>query len=143
MKELKKKHSVWLSESAWANVEHHYQADNCSTKNEYIEKAIQFYSGYLDTEHAEEYLPRILSDVLEGKLGAFGKRIGHLLFKQAVELDQGVSVLADCVHLDEEYLRKKHAESVARVKKLNGHLQLEKMAKRAQEQRDGDDGWQD
>ena len=59
MKELKKKHSVWLSESAWANVEHHYQADNCSTKNEYIEKAIQFYSGYLDTEHAEEYLPRI------------------------------------------------------------------------------------
>ena len=68
MKELKKKHSVWLSESAWANVEHHYQADNCSTKNEYIEKAIQFYSGYLDTEHAEEYLPRILSDVLEGKL---------------------------------------------------------------------------
>ena len=85
MKELKKKHSVWLSESAWADVEHHYQADNCSTKNEYIEKAIQFYSGYLDTEHAEEYLPRILSDVLEGKLGAFGKRMGHLLFKQAVD----------------------------------------------------------
>lgn len=54
-----------------------------------------------------------------------------------------MSVLTDCVHLDEEYLRKKHAESVARVKKLNGHLQLEKMAKRAQEQRDGDDGWQD
>ena len=49
MKELKKKHSVWLSESAWANVEHHYQADNCSTKNEYIEKAVRFYSGYLDT----------------------------------------------------------------------------------------------
>ena len=49
MKELKKKHSVWLSESAWADVEHHYQVDNCSTKNEYIEKAIQFYSGYLDT----------------------------------------------------------------------------------------------
>ena len=52
MKELKKKHSVWLSESAWSNVEHHYQADNCSTKNVYIEKAIQFYSGYQDTEHA-------------------------------------------------------------------------------------------
>ena len=77
MKEVKKKHSVWLSESAWADVEHHYQADNCSTKNEYIEKAIQFYSGYLDTEHAEEYLPRVLSDVLEGKLGAFGKRMGR------------------------------------------------------------------
>ena len=94
MKEVKKKHSVWLSESAWADVEHHYQADNCSTKNEYIEKAIQFYSGYLDTEHAEEYLPRILSDVLEGKLGAFGKRMGHLLFKQAVDQDLMANLLA-------------------------------------------------
>ena len=83
MKELKKKHSVWLSESAWANVEHHYQADNCSTKNEYIEKAIRFYSGYLDSERAEEYLPRVLAQVLEGKLDAFGKRIGRQMFKQA------------------------------------------------------------
>ena len=55
----------------------------------------------------------------------------------------GMSVLVDCVHLDETYLRKKRAESAARVKKLNGHLQLEQMAKRAQEQRDSDDGWQD
>ena len=143
LKKENKKHSVWLSKSAWTEVESRYQQDNCSTRNEFIEKAIRFYSGYLDTESADAYLPRVLADVLEGKLGAFGKRMGHLLFKQAVELDQGVSVLADCVHLDEEYLRKKHAESVARVKKLNGHLQLEQMAKRAQEQRDSDDGWQD
>ena len=99
MKESKKKHSVWLSESAWANVEHHYQADNCSTKNEYIEKAIQFYSGYLDTEHAEEYLPRILSDVLEGKLGAFGKRMGHLIFKQAVDQDLMANLLASDINV--------------------------------------------
>ncbi len=28
-------------------VESHYRADNCSTKNEFIEKAIRFYTGYL------------------------------------------------------------------------------------------------
>ena len=105
MKELKKKHSVWLSESAWANVEHHYQADNCSTKNEYIEKAIQFYSGYLDTEHAEEYLPRILSDVLEGKLGAFGKRMGHLLFKQAVDQDVMANLFASDINVSLDTLQ--------------------------------------
>ena len=105
MKELKKKHSIWLSVSAWANVEHHYQADNCSTKNEYIEKAIQFYSGYLDTEHAEEYLPRILSDVLEGKLGAFGKRMGHLLFKQAVDQDLMANLLASDTNVDLDTLQ--------------------------------------
>ncbi len=55
------------------------------TKNEFIEKAIRFYSGYLDAESADAYLPRVLADVLEGKLGALGKRMGHLLFKLAVE----------------------------------------------------------
>ena len=55
----------------------------------------------------------------------------------------GISVLTDCVNLDEAYLRKKRAESVASVKKFNGRLRLEQIAKRTQERRDGDDGWQD
>jgi len=69
--------------------------------------------------------------------------MSSLLFNQAVELDTGISVLVDCVHLDQAYLRQKRAESVANVKKYNGRLRLEQMAKRVQEQRDGDDTWQD
>lgn len=125
MKELKKKHSVWLSESAWSNVEHHYQADNCSTKNEYIEKAIQFYSGYLDTEHAEEYLPRVLADVLEGKLGALGKRMGHLIFKLAVEENLMGNLLAAGMEVDLDTLRKTRVRCVREVKETNGEIDLE------------------
>ena len=125
MKESKKKHSVWLSESAWANVEHHYQADNCSTKNEYIEKAIQFYSGYLDTEHAEEYLPRILSDVLEGKLGALGKRMGHLLFKLSVDQNLMGNILAADIEIDPDELRKARVRCVKEVKETNGEISFE------------------
>ena len=125
MKEVKKKHSVWLSESAWADVEHHYQADNCSTKNEYIEKAIQFYSGYLDTEHAEEYLPRVLADVLEGKLGAPGKRMGHLIFKLAVEENLMGNLLAAGMEVDLDTLRKTRVRCVREVKETNGEIDLE------------------
>ena len=125
MKEVKKKHSVWLSESAWADVEHHYQADNCSTKNEYIEKAIQFYSGYLDTEHAEEYLPRVLADVLEGKLGALGKRMGHLIFKLAVEENLMGNLLAAGMEVDLDTLRKTRVRCVREVKEANGEIDLE------------------
>lgn len=125
MKELKKKHSIWLSVSAWANVENHYQADNCSTKNEYIEKAIQFYSGYLDTQHAEAYLPRVLSDVLEGKLGAFGKRMGHLLFKQAVGGDIIANLAAAFFHVDEDKLQKLRVRSVKNVRETNGEIDFQ------------------
>ena len=48
MGENRHRHTVWMDDAVWDQVESHYQKDNCSTKNEYIEKAIQFYSGYLD-----------------------------------------------------------------------------------------------
>ena len=89
------------------------------------------------------FLPSSVQSYLDGRLDQMEKRVAALLYKQSVELDMGMSILADCVNLDEAYLRKKSAESAARVNKLNGHLQLEQMAKRAQEQRDSDDGWQD
>ena len=53
-----------------------------------------------------------------------------------------MSILADQLDLDEAYLRKKRAQSVANVKKINGRLRLEQIAKRAQEEREGDDAWQ-
>ena len=90
MGENRHKHTVWMDDGVWDQVESHYQRDNCSTKNEFIEKAVRFYSGYLDTESADAYLPQVLADVLEGKLGALGKRMGHLLFKLSV--DQNLSL---------------------------------------------------
>ena len=77
MKEEKNRHTVWLTDEAWNKVKDHYRTDNCSTQNEYIEKAIQFYSGYLDTEQAYSYLPRVLAEMLEGKLDALGGQIGR------------------------------------------------------------------
>ena len=69
MDENRHRHTVWMDDDVWDQVESHYQRDNCAKRNEFIEKAIRFYSGYLDTESADAYLPRVLADVLEGKLG--------------------------------------------------------------------------
>lgn len=139
----KEKFALYLTPEMKARLERRYTEDGSRSLTGFIENAINFYLDYLSANNAGMFLPASVQSYLDGRLDQLENRMSCLLFKQAVELDQGVSVLADCVHLDEEYLRKKHAESVARVKKLNGHLQLEKMAKRAQEQRDGDDGWQD
>ena len=124
-------------------VEQWYKAANCRSQNEFMERAINFYADYIEMNDNNDLLPQALQSYLDGRLDQLENRMSSLLYKQAVTLDTGMSVLVDCVHLDEVYLRKKRAESAARVKKLNGHLQLEQMAKRAQEQRDSDDGWQD
>ena len=122
MKEEKNRHTVWLTDDAWELVEERYQKDNCSTKNEYIEKAIRFYSGYLDSERAEEYLPRVLAQVLEGKLDAFGKRIGRQMFKQAVDENLMANLVAFYFEMDEDLVRKLRVKCVKNVKETNGEI---------------------
>ena len=121
----KKRHTVWLTSGAWSQVEDSYTKDNCATKNEYIEKAIRFYTGYLNTQNAASYLPRVLADVLDGKLGALGMRIGKLLFKLAVEQDMIANITAAVneVHLDDvERLR---ARCIREIRQTNGVINLE------------------
>ena len=125
MNEDKKRHTVWLTPDAWSQVETSYTKDNCTTKNEYIEKAIRFYTGYLNTQNAASYLPRVLADVLDGKLGALGTRIGKLLFKLVVEQDMIANITAAVneVHLDDvERLR---ARCIREIPQTNGVINLE------------------
>ena len=125
LKKENKKHSVWLSESAWTDVESRYRQDNCSTRNEFIEKAIRFYSGYLDTESADAYLPQVLANVLEGKLGALGERIGRLLFKLSVDQNLMGNILAAGIEIDPDQLRKARIRCVKEVKETNGEISFE------------------
>lgn len=124
MDENRHRHTVWMDDDVWDQVESHYQKDNCSTKNEYIEKAIRFYSGYLDTKDADDYLPRVLSDVLEGKLGALGKRMGHLIFKQSVEQDVLANLFAYGLDVDMDTLQKLRVRCVKEVRETNGEISL-------------------
>ena len=125
MKDEKDRHTVWMKPETWDMVESHYRGDNCSVKNEYIEKTIRFYSGYLDTAGADEYLPRVLSDVLEGKLGALGSRIGHLLFKLVVEQDLIANILAAMGEYNLDAVEYTRGQCVQRVKRINGEISFE------------------
>ena len=125
MNEDKKRHTVWLTPDAWSQVETSYTKDNCTTKNEYIEKAIRFYTGYLNTQNAASYLPRVLADVLEGKLGALGTRIGKLLFKLVVEQDMTSNITAAVNQIPLDDLERLRARCIRDVKKTNGVINLE------------------
>lgn len=56
MKEDKTRHTVRAEREVWSMVEKHYYKDNCTKKSEYIEKAIRFYSGYLDAAGYIKYI---------------------------------------------------------------------------------------
>ena len=136
----KEKFPLYLSPEKKAILERRYQEDGSRSITALIERAVDFYLDYLSANNAGLFLPASVQFYLDGRLDQFENRIASLLFKQAVELDMGMSMLADCVKLDEEYLRRRRADSIANVKCTNGKLRFEQIARDA----DGsDDEWQD
>ena len=64
----------------------------------------------------------MLAQVLEGKLDAFGKRIGRQMFKQAVDENLMANLVAFYFEMDEDLVRKLRVKCVKNVKETNGEI---------------------
>lgn len=100
MANRKIKFPLWLMPETKATVERLYRQDGCSSQSEFMERAILFYCGYLQSEYAGDFLPKILGETLEAILSMFGDRIGRLLFKQTVEHNVMNHILACDTDID-------------------------------------------
>lgn len=101
-----------------------YPRDNCRTQNEFIEKAIRFYSGYISGQDACEFLPAALTAAMRGTIHESENRTSHLLFKLAVELDMVMNVLAAGMEIPQEDLERLRGRCVRDVKSTNGSISL-------------------
>ena len=120
--EEKRRHSVWLDDATWSKVQYHYKLDGCTTQNDFIDKAIQFYCGYLQSEYAGDFLPKILGETLEAILSMFGDRIGKLLLKQAVEQNVCNHILASDTDIDAQTYQQMRGKSYQEVLRTNGQI---------------------
>ncbi len=138
----KEKFPLYLPPEKKAQLERRYTEDGSRSITGFIENAIDFYLDYLSANNTGMFLPTAVQSYLDGRLDQFESRMASLLFKQAVELDMGLSTLADCINLDDAYLRRRRASSIQNVKRTNGRLRFEQIARDARD--DGsDDEWQD
>lgn len=118
----KKKFPLWLTPETKAIVEQKYREDNCKSQSEFIEKAILFYAGYLSTQSAGAYLPRILTDILEGAFSVFGNRMGKHFFKLEVEHNITNHILSADTDIDIPTYEKLRGRSVREVGETNGQI---------------------
>lgn len=124
-------------------IEQWYAADNCQSKNEFIEKAVNFYVDHLGTQDNKTLLPMALQSVIDGRLGVLEDHIARREFTREVELDLLIGSIADAFEVDRDDLKRRRAQSVRNVKATNGLISLEKRARTRQEQDWNDDEWQD
>ena len=134
----KEKFPLYLSPEKKATLERRYTEDGSRSITGFIENAIDFYLDYLSANNSGLFLSSAVQSYLDGRLDQMENRMASLLFKQAVELDMGVSMLFKCVNVSEEELRRQRAECVANVKKTNGKVSLVQKLRELE-----DDPWQD
>lgn len=111
-----------------------YEADNCRSMNEFIEKAVNFYADHLATNDNNALLPTAISSAMDGRLGLLEKNLSALSFNNAVELDMLTGIIAAAFEFDQDDLKRRRGQSVRNVKATNGRISLER---RVQE------GWED
>ena len=95
------------------------ERDNCQSQNEFIEKAIRFYAGYVSGKEATAYLPPALVAAMRGTVQDSENRIARLLFKLAVEVNMMMNA---GMEIRDEDLKTLRARSVREVKQTNGRI---------------------
>ena len=97
--------------------------DNCQTQNEFIERAIRFYAGYVSGKEAMEYLPPTLVSAIRAAVKASEDRISRLLFKLAVEESMLMHIIShdtDITPDELEHLRGRCVRDVMRTRGMIG-----------------------
>jgi metal-responsive CopG/Arc/MetJ family transcriptional regulator len=111
--ETRRQMDGWLEES------------NSKNRNEFVEKALRFYMGYLGTENITEFLSDALVATLRGIVADSANRTNSLLFKCAVE--QGIMAHTIAAHFRDtmEDRRALRGYVVDEVKRTNGQIKFE------------------
>ena len=128
-RETKIRIPLWIYPSTEEEIKKFYESDNCKSPSEFIEKAVNFYIGFLKSEDNVNYLsPRITSSVDAVVHGA-EQRINRNLFKIAVELGKLSHTVAAVNDVDEDTMRELHAMCVDEVRHINGMINFESAVK--------------
>ena len=120
--ENKRKYAHWLRPETIKLAEDMYRRDNCSSRSEYIEKAVHFYTGYISEKNSSQFLSSTLTSVMRGMFDDTENRMATLLFKLTVEMSILMNVLAAMADVDDETLRNLRIKCVEDAKRTNGSI---------------------
>jgi len=88
------------------------------SRNEFVEKAIEFYSGYLMAEQNPQFFETMFTSSAEKKMDQLSKTVGTGHYKMAVELSKLCNLIAAQMNVTDDELRRLHQKCSEEVKTL-------------------------
>lgn len=125
----KKRTAVWLYPETIEKMDSLLEIDNCKSRSEFIDKALNFYMGYLVSGDTTGYLSKILISAMQGIMKETENRNASNLFRLSVEMSMMMNILAAGLEISDEELRSLRGRCVQQVKKTRGKVSMEEAIK--------------
>ncbi len=119
------KFPLYVLPDTMSRVEQLHRKDGCASKSEFIEKAVNFYCGYITATDYRDYFPSIIVSTVKGSIDSFENRMASLMFKNAVELSMLLHVVSATNNVDEKTLSELRGFCVNEVKRLQGTISFD------------------
>lgn len=125
---------VYLEQELIEECDHMLDEAGARSRNDFINKALRFYIGYLKTNQAEDYQLQSVSSMVTGTIRDTENRLARMDFKLAVEIAKLSHIMATVYEVDEETLEKLQQKCVEEVKRINGAIWFEDVYRYQNEQ---------
>jgi len=125
--EKKQRIPVWFYPSTIEMIDKAFPDDNRKSRSEFLERAAEFYCGYLSADSAVRFLPLALTSAVSGTVQSSENRIARLLFKLAVEMSMMMNVVAAGADLDDVNLHRLRGKCVDDVKRSIGTVNFDEV----------------
>lgn len=82
----KSRYSLWLSNDNIKMTDKIYSLDNCKSRSEFVDRAIRFYCGYVETNIAQDYIADVFTQTVFPKLDNMKKVLNKSIYNMALQL---------------------------------------------------------
>ncbi len=117
--------ALYMCPETLDKIEQIYKESDCSSRSEFIEKAIRFYIGYLTAEDKANFLPNMFLSNMRAIVSESDNRHSRMLFKMSVEMAILMNLFAAEYDIDPDILSRLRGSCVKEVKRLNGSFSME------------------
>lgn len=116
--------SMYLKKQTYKKIDSCKSLAELNSRNDVIEKAVDFYFAYLSSEISQEFLCGVYGKKVDGAISNMANRFARMQFKQAVELDIITRLLSSDFEITKEAYNQLRKAAVESVKKNNGSIDV-------------------
>lgn len=123
--ENKKRISIYMDKDIVEKADKALKVCGCSSRNELVAKAIEYYISEKEIEGASQYLVTRISKSIAQANDVTLKQVTTGLYRYAIYLDMMIQMLGQAMDYDEADIRKMRSEAYKHLKSVKGKVTFE------------------